>query len=126
MISSSKRLPRKVRVHVGNSTFAPLWSANQAWTEPVCSRLGPALGCGGGWGLLGCSVPSTSPTEQGGVALRGGAGIFTRYSGRGDELRIQGWMLRKDFSKNRTIWASTSLGEKTALAKSLGMKVSAF
>ena len=50
MISSSKYLPRKVRVRVGNSTFAPLWSADQAWTEHVCSRLGPALGGGGGWG----------------------------------------------------------------------------
>lgn len=46
MISSSKYLPRKVRVRVGNSTFAPLWSADQAWTEHVCSRLGPALGVG--------------------------------------------------------------------------------
>lgn len=83
-------------------------------------------GVGVAGGALGCSVPSTSPTEQGGVALRGGAEIFTRYSGRGDKLRIQGWMLRKDFTKNRTIWASTSPGEKTALAKSLGMKVLAF
>lgn len=62
MISSSKHLPRKVRVHVGNSTFAPLWSADQAWTEPICSRLGLALGCGGGWGRWDALSPA--PHQQ--------------------------------------------------------------
>ena len=101
MISSSKRPPRKVRVHVGNSTFTSLWSADQAWTERLCSRLGPALGCGGGygggwggwpWGRLGgtpgqVSAPcaGTSGAEQEGAALGGAVRIFTRYSGTGME-----------------------------------------
>lgn len=89
-----------------------------------------ALGVAGGHTWPGeCPVCWDLRSRTGRCSV-GGCGkdfyqIFRNWHG-GDKLRIQGWMLRKDFTKNRTIGASTSPGEETALAKSLGMKVSAF
>lgn len=106
----------------GLSASAPGWA--RLWA------VGVAVGVAGGHTWPGEHPVRWDLGSRTGRCSVGGCGkdfyqIFRNWHG-GDKLRIQGWMLRKDFTKNRTIRASTSPGEETALAKSLGVKASAF